>query len=170
MKAIYKALASFNKILQKLEIILGSTCLGVLFLVMIVNAALRYFFKGGLNWSDELNGFLFVWFGFLAAAYTMSTNSHLNITAFINLFPKWLRYALSVIMNVIMIYMFARYMPDLGKLLKTLPKSNVMRIPLKYVYYILPASFILMIWHCAFNVLTATSDMFGWTDGKETGK
>ena len=74
-------------------------------------------------------------------------------TAIINLFPGWLRYALSVVMNCIMIAMFLIYMPALGKLLNTLPKSNVMRVPLKYVYYILPLSFGLMIWHCAFSII-----------------
>ena len=160
MKKIYNALTFINKLLQRIEIILGSTCLGVLFIVMIVNAALRYIFHSGLNWSDELNGFLFVWFGFLAAAYAMSRKNHLNITAIINLFPEWLRYALSMIMNVIMIYMFIVYMPSLSKLLKTLPISNVMRIPLKYVYLILPGSFWLMNYHIFYNMVQESVDFF----------
>lgn len=160
MKRIVNALSKINSIVQKVEIVLGSTCLGILFIVMIVNAALRYIFHSGLNFSDELNGFLFVWFGFLSAAYAMSNKSHLNITAIINLFPKWLKYILSLIMNAVMIYMFIKYMPSLSKLLKTLPISNVMRIPLRYVYYILPISFWLMVFHCVNNVIQETFDFF----------
>ena len=165
MKKVYRVLTGVNTALEKAETLVGSACLGVLFAVMIVNAALRYLFRSGLNWSDELNGFLFVWFGFLAAAYSMSRNNHLNITAIINLFPAWLRYGLATVMNVVMIVMFALYMPALSKLLNTLPKSNVMRVPLRYVYYILPLSFALMIWHCAFNIIRDSLRFF--TDGKE---
>lgn len=156
MKQVYNGLRKVNTLLQKVEMFLGCTCLGVLFFVMIVNAALRYFFSSGLDFSDELNGFLFVWFGFLAASYAMSTESHLNITAIINLFPKTLQYILKVIMNLIMIGTFAIYMPSLFKLLKTLPISNVMRVPLEYVYAILPAAFMVMSYHIIFNIVRDT--------------
>ena len=167
MRKIYRLLSAVNGVLEKAEILLGSASLGVLFVVMIVNAALRYLFRSGLNWSDELNGFLFVWFGFLASAYAMSQKKHLNITAIINCFPAWLRYGLSVVMNVIMIVMFALYMPALSKLLNTLPKSNVMRVPLKYVYYILPASFWLMIYHCGYNIIRDSVEFFTGKTGEE---
>ena len=165
MKKLYRLLTNINTVLEKAETFVGSACLGVLFVVMIVNATLRYLFRSGLNWSDELNGFLFVWFGLLAAAYSMSRNNHLNITAVINLFPAGLKYALATVMNCIMIVMFVIYMPALGKLLNTLPKSNVMRVPLKYVYYILPLCFGLMTWHCVFNIIRDSVRFF--TGGKE---
>ena len=153
MKKLYRLLSNINTVLEKAETFVGSACLGVLFVVMIVNAALRYLFRSGLNWSDELNGFLFVWFGLLAAAYSMSRN------------PAGLKYALATVMNCIMIVMFVIYMPALGKLLNTLPKSNVMRVPLKYVYYILPLCFGLMTWHCVFNIIRDSVRFF--TGGKE---
>lgn len=167
MKKIYRALSAVNTALEKAETALGVLCLGVLFVVMIVNAALRYLFRSGLNWSDELNGFLFVWFGFLSAAYAMSRKKHLNITAIVNCFPAWLRYGLATVMNVIMIVMFLYYMPALQKLLNTLPKSNVMRVPLRYVYYILPLSFWLMIYHIFFNIVRDAVAFFG--GAKEKG-
>lgn len=156
MKQVYNGLHKVNTLLQKIEMFLGCTCLGVLFAVMIVNAALRYFFSSGLDYSDELNGFLFVWFGFLTASHAMSTDSHLNITALINMFPKTLQYILKVVMNLIMIGTFAIYMPSLFKLLKTLPISNVMRLPLEYVYVILPVAFLLMSYHVFFNTVRDT--------------
>ena len=156
MKQVYNGLHKVNTLLQKIETFLGCTCLGVLFFVMIVNAALRYFFSSGLDYSDELNGFLFVWFGFLTASHAMSTDSHLNITALVNLFPKTLQYILKVIMNLIMIGTFAIYMPSLFKLLNTLPISNVMRLPLEYVYVVLPAAFLMMSYHIFFNIVRDT--------------
>ena len=54
MKQVYNGLNKVNTLLQKIEMFLGCTCLGVLFFVMIVNAALRYFFSSGLDYSDAL--------------------------------------------------------------------------------------------------------------------
>lgn len=170
MKQVYNGLSKVNTLLQKIEMILGCTCLGVLFFVMIVNAALRYFFSSGLDWSDELNGFLFVWLGFFAAAHAMSTDSHLNITALVNLFPKWLQYILKVVMNLIMIGTFVIYMPSLFKLLKTLPISNVMRLPLKYVYIILPVAFGLMCYHIFFNIVRDTYRFLAERKGEEASE
>lgn len=153
MKQIYKGFSAVNIALQKSEKFLGCLALAALFFIMIANATLRYLFSSGLNWSDELNGFLFVWFGFLAAAYAMSNQVHLNITALTNLFPTVVQLGLRVIMNAVMIVMFIIYLPPLGRLIKTLPIANVMRFPLKYVYIILPISFILMCYHIMFNTI-----------------
>ncbi len=49
MKKLYRALSAVNSVLEKAETALGVICLGVLFVVMIVNAALRYLFRSGLN-------------------------------------------------------------------------------------------------------------------------
>lgn len=160
MKTVCHGLAAVNKALQKIEIFLGCVSLGLLFTVMIVNAALRYLFHSGLNWSDELNGFLFVWFGFLAAAYAMSTSSHLNITAIIHYLPRAVQFIIRSIMDLIMIAMFLCYVPPLLDLMKTLPISNVMRIPLEYVYVILPVSFVLMCFHILCNLVQDLVEIF----------
>lgn len=161
MKKIYNGLSGINTCLQKAEKFLGCVSLGILLIVMLINAALRYFLSSGLNFSDELNGFLFVWFGFLSASYAMSTESHLNITALTNLFPEIVQYFLKMIMDVIMLGSFVFYMPSLFKLLKTLPISNVMRLPLKYVYLILPVAFGVMCFHIIFNMIQDTFQFFG---------
>lgn len=166
MNDLYGGLSAINSALQKAEKFLGCIALAALFFIMIANAALRYLFNSGLNWSDELNGFLFVWFGFLAAAYAMSNQSHLNITALINFFPKKVQLGLRVVMNGVMLVMFAIYLPPLGRLMKTLPIANVMRFPLKYVYVILPVSFILMCYHITFN--TIRDIYLAWNGRQET--
>ena len=159
MERFYHGFSAVNSALKKAEMFLRYLSLGVLFLIMIFNAALRYLMGSGLNWSDELNGFLFVWFGFLAAAYAMSTDSHLRITAFVGLFPPVVRYALKQIMNILMIAMFLLYMGPLANLMATLPISNVLRFPMKWVYLILPIGFGLMCVHILFNMLQDTMEL-----------
>lgn len=156
MERFYHGFSAVNAALQKVEKLLGCISLAALFLIMILNAGLRYLMGSGLNWSDELNGFLFVWFGFLAATYAMSTDSHLRITALVALLPQVARYVLRQIMNVLMIVMFLIYMEPLGNLLATLPISNVMRVPMKLVYLVLPICFGVMCIHILFNMVQDT--------------
>ena len=167
MHQIYLYMENINIKLQKIEKFFGALALAVLFFVMIINAILRYLFQSGIAWSDELNGFLLVWFGFLAAAYTMSTDSHLNITAVISFLPLPVQYLLKQAMGLIQIVMFVIYLEPLMKLLQRLPISNVMRVQLEYVYVILPISFILMTYHILFNMLRNTVNLKNDLRGKE---
>lgn len=158
MKKFYNGFTAVNNALKKFELHAGAISLGVLFVVMIVNAALRYLFMSGLDFSDELNGFLFVWMGFLGASLVMANEGHLRVTALVDILPKAVQYVISVIMNIIMIIMIAIYMKPLVRLLATLPISNVMRIPLKYVYVILPVAFIFMLIHLVYNIMSDTME------------
>jgi len=153
MNKFYNGFTAVNNFLKKAEMFVGSACLAVLFVVMIVNAALRYLFHTGLDFSDELNGFLFVWLGFLSAAYIMANKGHLCVTALVEILPKTVQFVLSIIMNLIMVVVIVLYMAPLGKLLNMLPISNVMRLPLRYVYIILPICFILMAIHIICNII-----------------
>jgi TRAP-type C4-dicarboxylate transport system permease small subunit len=154
MEQAFRRMVRLNTWLKQAEKALGCICLGALFVVMITNAGLRYCLQSGLNWSDELNQFLFVWMGFLAAAYTAGEDKHLNVTALIGMFPKTIQLFVRQVMNGIMIVFFLLYLPELITLLGQLAISNVMRIPLKYVYAILPVSFGLMSFHIACNMIS----------------
>lgn len=167
MEKAIEGLFWVNQKLQKAEKFCGCVCLGVLFVVMISNAALRYCLKSGFNWSDELNQFLFVWMGFLAAAYTMGDDKHLNVTAFIGFLPRSLRFIVRQLMNVMMLLFFAMYISPLFDLLGQLAISNVMRIPLKYVYAILPLSFACMCFHILCNMIRDTGQFI---KSKEEGR
>ncbi len=156
MEKLYQKFSKINDTLLKIECVIGCIFLGILFFTMITNAALRYLFQSGLNWSDELNGFLFVWFGFLSASYIMGKGGHLSITAFVNIMPKTIRYALKQIMNIVMVVFSSLYVIALEQMLSKLSMSNVMRVPLKYIYIILPVSFCLMIIHILFNIVQDT--------------
>lgn len=156
MEKTIKAVFWLNSKLKQIEKLCGCICLGVLFIVMISNAALRYCLKSGINWSDELNQFLFVWMGFLAAAYTMGDDKHLNVTAFIEFLPRTLQFFIKQLMSLVMLVFFVMYVPALFQLLGQLAIANVLRVPLKYVYAVLPISFILMSYHILCNMIQDT--------------
>lgn len=170
MKKFYNGFTAVNNAIKKIELYAGAICLGVLFIVMIINAALRYIFMSGLDFSDELNGFLFVWMGFLGASLVMANEGHLRVTALVDILPKFVQYVLSVILNIIMLVMVCIYMKPLVRLLATLPISNVMRIPLEYVYIILPIGFGLMAFHIIYNIFNDTVMFFNERMNRKEGK
>jgi TRAP-type C4-dicarboxylate transport system permease small subunit len=147
---------NINKILQKFELFLGTTCFIVLFSLMIANCFGRYVLERPILWAEELNNYLFVWFGFLGAAYVMSNDRHIKVTAILDMLPPLGRYIIVQICNLIFITMCIIFMEPLYRLLRVVPFSGLLRIPLIYVYSILPLSFGLMAFHIVNNIVQDT--------------
>ena len=150
---------NFKKIsgaLQKIELIIGTACLFTLFVLMVTNAFGRYVLGKPILWADELNNYLFVWVGFLGAAYVMGNDKHLRFTSILNLLPPLGRYITIQLTNIIFIGACLIFMEPLYRVLRTVSFSGLMRIPLKYVYFILPLSFGLMCLHCINNIVQNT--------------
>lgn len=153
MDQLYQVIKKINRLLQKAEMAVGCVCLFVLLIVMLANAGGRYLLRMPILWSDELNNILFVWFGFLACAYIMGEDRHLRVTALIGLFPPGVKYVINTILNLVMLVLFSLYLAPLAKLLGKVTFSGIMRIPLQYVYLILPLSFGLMCFHIIHNII-----------------
>jgi TRAP-type C4-dicarboxylate transport system permease small subunit len=147
-------------ILQFIEMCIGSACLFVLFLLMISNTFMRYVLESPILWSDELNNYLFVWMGFLGAAYIMGNDGHIRVTAILNILPPLGKYVVNTISNIIFIGACIVFMEPLHRLLEAVSFSGIMRIPLKYVYFILPLSFFFMAIHVVNNMIQDSQRFF----------
>ena len=156
MESIRRVTNAISKLLQRIEMFVGCTCLALLLGLMLFNAAGRYLFDFPVVWSDEMNGFFFVWMGFLSTAYVMGEDNHMRVTGLVDMMPRRMQYILRTLMNVIMIVVFAYYIPGFIKLMGRVTFSGLMRLPLKYVYSILPISFVLMIIHIINNIVNDT--------------
>lgn len=139
--------------LQAVEAAVGVAGLFVLFVVIIVNIFTRYLLDMPLAWSDELCNYLFIWMSFLASAYVMGNDGHIRVTAIESRLPEKARRAVHLAMNVIMLVMFSLYILPSFRMLGKLKKSNMLEIPLKYVYVIMPVCFFLMCVHIAVNIV-----------------
>lgn len=147
---------TFNRIsrtLQKIEMILGCLCLFALLTVMLINVLMRYVLALPLFWADEVNNFLFVWFGLLGVAYIMGNNAHLRVTALVDALPRTVKKVSFYLTNLVMLVMFGIFIEAAVRLLSIVTFSGLLRIPLKYIYLILPLSFGLMCFHIINNVL-----------------
>jgi TRAP-type transport system small permease protein len=52
------------------------------------NVVLRYGFNSGLDYSEELSRFLFIWITFLGAIIAMRENAHLGLDTLIRFLPR----------------------------------------------------------------------------------
>ena len=145
-----------NRILQRIEMFTGATCLFALFALMITNAFGRYVLNMPILWSDELNNYLFVWAGFLGAAYIVGNDGHIRVTAIFDILAPKGRFFVMQISNIIFLFMCAIFMEPCYRLLKAVTFSGIMRIPLEYIYVILPVSFGFMGLHTVNNILQNT--------------
>lgn len=62
--------------------------LGVMVVMVFGNVVLRYGFNSGLDFSEELSRFLFIWITFLGATIAMRENAHLGLDTLIRLLPR----------------------------------------------------------------------------------
>jgi TRAP-type C4-dicarboxylate transport system permease small subunit len=127
---------------------------------------MRYVMASPILWSDELNNYLFVWMGFMGAAYIMGNDGHIRVTAILNILPSLGRYIVNLTSNIIFIGACVIFLAPLFRLLEAVSFSGIMRIPLKFVYFVLPLSFVLMAIHVVNNTIQDSLKFFGEEDDK----
>lgn len=62
-------------------------CIVLMLILVFTNVVLRAVFNSGIDWSEELPRFLFIWMTFLGAVIAMRQNAHLGIDSLVKLFP-----------------------------------------------------------------------------------
>lgn len=80
----------FNQI-HLFSAILACACLALQLIVISVNVILRYFFKSGISWMEEISSnVLMTAFTFLSMAIGVKLNSHINVDLFPRRTPAWI--------------------------------------------------------------------------------
>jgi TRAP-type transport system small permease protein len=80
------------KALNALFFRLAESLLVLMLSLMVVmvfgNVVLRYGFNSGLDFSEELSRFLFIWITFLGAIIAMRENAHLGLDTLVRVLPR----------------------------------------------------------------------------------
>lgn len=117
----------------------------------------RYVLSHPSSFTDELSRFLLIWIGILGAGYVMGQKLHLSIT----LFPDRLKPAnkrkVEILINaIIFIFSFAVLIAGGSRLVYitlTLGQTSAaLKIPLWFIYSVLPASGVLTCYYCLANI------------------
>jgi len=76
-----------DRIFKVVEFVLAALLLGMVIMVF-GNVVLRYVFNSGIDVSEELSRFFFVWLTFIGAIVAMHEGSHLGMDALVSKLPR----------------------------------------------------------------------------------
>lgn len=139
---------NLDKIISWLLIFLmGSMVLNVTWQVIS-----RYIFQSPSSFTDELSRYMLIWLGMLGAAYVAGQNQHLAIDIVLRKLQGRAKMKLQTLINVlIMVFAIAAMIFGGSNLVYITyllgQKSATLQIPLAYIYSIIPASGILVLYY-----------------------
>lgn len=94
-----RAIDIFYKFLELILILL----LAGMAIMVFLNVVLRYGFNSGLNVSDEMSRYFFVWVTFIGAVVTFREHAHLGVETLVMLFGRKGRIVCMVMSNLVII-------------------------------------------------------------------
>lgn len=146
----------FNKATKIMEIILVSI-FGLLVIDVLVQVFSRYVLNTSFAFTEELARFSLIWLSILGAAYLNAKRQHLSMDFLYQKFSENTRKK-TLIFIEICIFLFALIVMVIGgfNLVYTTlhlgQLSGTLRVPLGYVYAILPISGLLIMWFSVFHI------------------
>lgn len=164
---------TINDALKKAELWLGTCALMVIFLLIAINIVKRYFFNNAWSWAGELNGFLYAWIAFIAAAYSMAEDKHVRIAIIDRKVSVRTSQILRIFTDAITIFAFVwLFFPTLNALM-AMRLTAALRWPKGIVYSGLLVGYVLYVLHSALHIcrrmyfLRTGVDVFGELDAGE---
>ena len=74
-------------IVKVIEFVLAGLLLGMVIMVA-TNVVLRYGFNSGLNFSEEMSRYFFVWLTFIGAVLAFKDHGHIGVETIVRLFGR----------------------------------------------------------------------------------
>ena len=142
MKVILK---KYNKIEESILIL--SLIINVI--IVFAQVIMRYFFNTSITWSEELSRYIFIWQVWLGTSIAFVEEQHINVDLIYSLIKSKKGQKFIDIFRYVVWLLFNLYLIKVGfELVNSMAARNAlssgMRIPLVYVYSVLPISAILL--------------------------
>jgi len=137
----------FDYWLNNLTISLASLFFFVMCIVVIMSVFLRYFFSFSFRWVDELTRYLFIYMVFLGIPIAFRQKSHVNIQFFESFFSKKIKYLVSIFSDLLILITILYIGNSTIQMINThigRTPSPGLKLPMKYVYFAVIISFILL--------------------------
>ena len=138
-------MTAWKKIDENFEEVACASLLSVIIVLLGIQIFLRFGFKSGIDWAEEIIRYCFVWLNYLGVALGAKRLGHIRITTFINFFPKSLQNKillaadfLWVVFNVAVIFISLEMIKIMIRF-KTL--SPTLQINIIWAYIIIPMGF-----------------------------
>ena len=126
---------TIKKAVRDFEITISAAFLCITVLVVILNVILRYFFKGGLFWAEEVATCSFIWSIFIGSAGAYRYKMHIGIDLVTKLFPERGRQAVAMVIHLLMVVIngYIVHLSILLMMANKLKRTPVLDIPSVYV-------------------------------------
>ncbi len=123
------------------------TCMVILTVIVFIDVILRYVFKQGFSWTQEVATLMLVWFSLIGMAIGVLEKIHISIEMFTAKLPAK---AIGVLESIdhILIAVFGGAMIYYGIIIMNMTKLSTMpatKLPSAVLYIILPLSGILVL-------------------------
>ena len=143
---------ALTKLLFNAEEIVSAAFLSVTVSVVIINVILRYGFRSGLFWVEEVATTAFIWSIFVGAAAVYKRKMHIGIDLITRLFPESVRRIIVVVIDVMMITInsYVCYLSVLIIQSNRLKTTPVLNIPALYVNMAITVGFGLITLHALY--------------------
>ncbi len=166
MQAARKAFRVLFKALEWFAMI----CMVVLTVIVFVDVILRYIFKQGFAWTQEVATLMLVWFSLIGMAIGVLEKIHISIEMFTSKLPAK---AIGILESVdhILMAAFGGLMVYYGVVIMNMTKLSTMpatKLPSSVLYVILPLSGILVFLNAI--LVAAKRDKHILEDVPEAGK
>lgn len=146
----------FNKVNRFMEIFLV-LIFGLLVLDVLWQVFSRYVLNTSFSWTEELARFSLIWLSILGAAYLNARREHLSMDFLYSKFSDANKKKVSILIEVL-VFLFAFVVMVIGGLnlvyttLHLDQLSGTLRIPLGYIYAIMPFSGFLIMCFCVYHI------------------
>lgn len=144
-------------ILSKFEDITCAVGLLGATLLMFINVIMRYLFRSGLPWSEEVVRYTIIWITFIGIAMCARKGKHVAIDLFLSLINKKMGLILLIIINITSIFfciLMTRYSIKLvWQVSSSSQVSPALGIPFYIIYLCMPLGFGLSVLRFTQNTL-----------------
>jgi len=143
---------TLTNILFHTEEIVSAAFLSVTVSVVIINVVMRYGFRSGIFWVEEIATTAFIWSVFIGAAAVYKRKMHIGIDLITRLFPESVRRVIVVVIDLMMITIngYVCYLSVLMMLSNRLKTTPVLNIPSMYVNLSITVGFGLIMLHAIY--------------------
>jgi TRAP-type C4-dicarboxylate transport system permease small subunit len=137
----------FYRYFKKLTEVIVILCSMVMTFIVFIQVVLRYVFKTGISFGEELPRYLMVWIVFVAAGLALQEDSHVKIVLLVDKFRGRTRLVLDLVAQVLILGFVVLLLIETIFILPY-QKSQIilsMRIPIFWFYLGIPVGCSVMI-------------------------
>jgi TRAP-type C4-dicarboxylate transport system permease small subunit len=127
--------------------------LAVMLIIITINIITRYLLNYPIFWSEELSRFLFIWFGFLGAAYSLGSQKTIRFTLILDKMSPKAILITDIVTNIMLLAMFLVMLyPAICVIRFKTILTPALQVPVYYFYIIFPITLVIMIFHVGNNI------------------